>query len=381
MNSLQALTNIQSAVLEGSRVLGQPGVVEHVLAVVRKNMNVPCTYVFAPYLYGSANQDKPHALAMQPPSPKKIEYHSGMPAQFFEDYASYVWQMDPWRDALATKMDRLMALGGVIGHQHIPHQAMYKTGFYQEYLKHEIGLESMMCASIGGGYWLGFMRGAHASEFHEVDLHFVNQFKNQLASFIHAHQQTLKLQAEQSYVWHALDRLTDGVLIVSLHGEIMMLNASASRYLGLPRKVSVQSPFKPTLLLPQIHRALWMLMQKARFQEKVHGCIDSPSYPPGLHASITWQTSPADTHQGCAYVELIGSNKLDVAIQVQKCVKRYGLSASEAAVLAGLIDQTPQEIANQLGLKLCTIRSHLASLFTKTNTRRQSELLWLLAGS
>jgi len=381
MNQLQALANIQSVILEGSRALGQPGVAEHVLATVGKNVGVPCTYVFAPYLYGPGSHDTHRKQTLQAKTPAKIEYQSGMPAQFFEHYASHVWQMDPWRDALASKMHKLAELGGVIGHQHISHQSMYKTGFYQDYLKPEIGLESMMCASLDGGYWLGFMRSATRGDFHEADLHFVNQFKNQLVSFLHAHHQFLNLQAEQSQVWHAFDQLPDGVVIVSRHGEIVLLNSSARRYLGLPKKAFCQSAVKSTLLLPQIHRVLWTLVQKARFQEKVQSCIESPAYPPDIHASITWQTDPANAHQDYAYVELSGSNKLDIATQVQKCAKRYGLSASEAIVLAGLIDRTPQEIADQLGLKISTIRSHLASLLTKTSTRRQSELLWLLASS
>ena len=382
MNQLQALASTQNAIMEGLRALGQPGVAEHVLASVSKGMGVPCTYVLAPYKYGLCNDDATrHAQALQVAASARIECHSGMPTQFFQHYASHVWRMDPWRDALAAKTDKLMALGGFIGHQHIPHQAMHKTSFYQDYLKPEIGLDSLMSASLEGGYWLGFMRQAATGDFQEADLHFVNQFKNHLDCFLHAHHQFLQLRAEQNQVCHAFDRLPDGVVVVSQQGEIIMRNASASHYLGLPEKAVCPSGSTRPLLLPQIHRVLWTLVQKARFTEKLQSCIASPAYPPGLHASITWQTGAAGAHQSCAYIELSGANRLDIAIQVQKCAKRYGLSATEMTVLASLIDHTPQETADQLGLKISTIRSHLASLFTKTSTRRQSELLWLLAGS
>lgn len=55
-----------------------------------------------------------------------------------------------------------------------------------------------------------------------------------------------------------------------------------------------------------------------------------------------------------------------------------GITAAEARVLAHLLqDMAPREIADRLGLSVATVRCHLKSLFSKTCTRRQSELVAL----
>ena len=57
----------------------------------------------------------------------------------------------------------------------------------------------------------------------------------------------------------------------------------------------------------------------------------------------------------------------------------YGLTAAEIAMAERLMTgDTPQQAAAALGVKMPTVRYHLRSLFQKTDTRRQSELIRLL---
>jgi DNA-binding CsgD family transcriptional regulator len=60
--------------------------------------------------------------------------------------------------------------------------------------------------------------------------------------------------------------------------------------------------------------------------------------------------------------------------------KLYGLSASELRiVLAMAPGLQPQEVADMLGISIATVKSHLAKIFSKTGTSRQSELTALMA--
>jgi DNA-binding CsgD family transcriptional regulator/PAS domain-containing protein len=57
----------------------------------------------------------------------------------------------------------------------------------------------------------------------------------------------------------------------------------------------------------------------------------------------------------------------------------FGLSAAEVRVAQRLmLGETPEEAAASLGIKISTLRWHLASLYRKTDTRRQAELVRLL---
>lgn len=60
----------------------------------------------------------------------------------------------------------------------------------------------------------------------------------------------------------------------------------------------------------------------------------------------------------------------------------YGLTAGELKVLEHVGDgRTPQDTADQLGISLTTVKTHLQKLFAKTNTNRQADLVHLLAQS
>ena len=58
----------------------------------------------------------------------------------------------------------------------------------------------------------------------------------------------------------------------------------------------------------------------------------------------------------------------------------FGLTESEANLAAAIArGDTPNEVAEARGISLATVRSQLASIYTKTAARRQSELVSLLA--
>ena len=60
--------------------------------------------------------------------------------------------------------------------------------------------------------------------------------------------------------------------------------------------------------------------------------------------------------------------------------RRFGLSRAESRVALGLLEgKAPAEIGDDTGVSKNTVKSQLASLFAKTGTRRQAELMLALA--
>lgn len=58
----------------------------------------------------------------------------------------------------------------------------------------------------------------------------------------------------------------------------------------------------------------------------------------------------------------------------------YRLTPAEERIASALVaGDTPDEIATSFGVKITTIRSQLASIYAKTSTRRQSELVRLVS--
>ena len=56
--------------------------------------------------------------------------------------------------------------------------------------------------------------------------------------------------------------------------------------------------------------------------------------------------------------------------------ERFGLTDAELGVLVQLMEgHSAEEICIKLGITLNTVKTHLKSLFQKTNTRRQGEII------
>jgi DNA-binding CsgD family transcriptional regulator len=92
-------------------------------------------------------------------------------------------------------------------------------------------------------------------------------------------------------------------------------------------------------------------------------------------------------HRGRRRVAAPGPARVALFVQDDPCGphvievigRAYGLTGAELRVLLGLVDDaTPAEIAERYGIAASTVRSHLKSLFAKTGTNRQKDLVKLL---
>jgi DNA-binding CsgD family transcriptional regulator len=67
-------------------------------------------------------------------------------------------------------------------------------------------------------------------------------------------------------------------------------------------------------------------------------------------------------------------------LPTQALAELYGLTPAESRVIEHIAHgQTPQHAADELGVNLTTVKTHLQKIFAKTNTARQADLVQLLA--
>jgi DNA-binding CsgD family transcriptional regulator len=73
---------------------------------------------------------------------------------------------------------------------------------------------------------------------------------------------------------------------------------------------------------------------------------------------------------------------LDLSTAIAAAAKRYALTEAEARVLQAVIEVGGGVAlsASALGLSRSTVKTHLEHLFAKTGTRRQLQLVKLIAG-
>ncbi|WP_298368752.1 helix-turn-helix transcriptional regulator [uncultured Bradyrhizobium sp.] len=81
-----------------------------------------------------------------------------------------------------------------------------------------------------------------------------------------------------------------------------------------------------------------------------------------------------------ASAALFVTSEMRTAIPAESLASLFGLTSAETRVLGSLLaGRTPAETARTMGTAMTTVRTHIAKVFEKTGTSRQSELMRLAA--
>ncbi len=173
-----------------------------------------------------------------------------------------------------------------------------------------------------------------------------------------------------------LERMGCGGLVLDASGEILQTNPTAERLLGdglvrgnhagrSARNALKRLLAAGTTRFTTVQRDAWVVIPREDARELI------------LHAvRLTDARVLAGPHTIVILVDLDVSPQ-PAAATLQKL---FGLTSAEARLAARIATgATLAEITDESGISVSTARSQLASIFLKTHTRRQGELVALLA--
>ncbi len=195
----------------------------------------------------------------------------------------------------------------------------------------------------------------------------------------------------QALVGHALvDRLCQPVLLLSTGGDVVLVNEAASRLLGSTSLARVDDG---RLVLPARHQKQF-LEQCARLESalrlgaadqgfsSLHIASEDGATPEVLYGFFTMLV-PERTLGTFGLRPLVmlflyhppSAQEIDATL----LTAAFGLSHAECRIASLLADGMPlKAIAETLGVQYDTVRKQLLSIYQKTNTNRQPELVRLL---
>lgn len=165
---------------------------------------------------------------------------------------------------------------------------------------------------------------------------------------------------------NAFDALASGTVMIDARGTVVFRNAVASAELaegGLFRE-------RDGRLVGLTPEAAAVARQIASFRASDYarsGDVELTA-PDGRVLQVSW--APL----GEAAARLVIMQRLDVDLST--AAERFKLTMAEAHVLAQLLEGvTLSEAAENLGVARSTVKSHLAAIFRKSDTRRRAELV------
>jgi len=317
--------------------------------------------------------------------PETLAYREVGGPELIGVYESQFASEDPW-------VQGLMRCGVGMPHlsdEMIPSKALQRTSFYQDFLRPNYNiLHSMgMVAPFGrdSAIMLGFHRTANHDCFeieHKERLYAVS---GHIGRAMHLFRRYREWTATELLL-NALDKVQTALVIVDALGCVAFLNAAAADFLARFNGVAIRHNrliASDSLAAEALQHAITRALSDdvdPTVRLSIH--IPVVELARGLVASVFPLAARLrdQCHADRAALIALIEPTVRVAHSLKEALALIGLSPAESRLAALLAQGIRLELAaDQLSISRNTARNHLASIFAKTGTNRQSDLRTLLA--
>lgn len=231
---------------------------------------------------------------------------------------------------------------------------------------------------------IGLFRAPNQSRFGDFEKRWLDRVTPhiQRASTLHLRFESLQQRADLGM--HAASSLDYPVLIVSADAKIHFANAAAEALLSL-RQGPVRNRFNAIAgTIPTGHERLLRAIRTSAIPNgrghvfSMQAKIGAPSYQVVVLPIPQRSVISGLQREDLALVTL-GLPGPGHTIDSEFLQQLFGLSYAEARLVEGLSSGASlRDLADQKGVSINTVRAQLQSVFAKTNTHRQTELVQLM---
>ncbi len=329
-----------------------------------------------------------------------FNFRIGMPESAIQQWADKYAALDVWAQAAVEK--GLGFEGNVmIDSDLVPQETLRQSVFYKEYLS-RFGIERVCTGMVFGVQSppllpavLAVYRDINGGPFgqHERALHglLIPHISRALGIMFRLRDAELKVASTLS----GFDQLATGVVLLGANGAVVFANRAARRVLqmedGLRLRAGTGAGGQTWLAAeyPDAQQAL----NAAITQCVDPGAIEVPHFanavrinrPSGGGAfTLNFSALPEQNEFGSgadhpSAIVFLNDPDKPVEVDAEVLKRLYGMTAAECRLASRLCDgDALPAIAARLNLSENTVKSQLKSIFDKTGTRRQAQLVKLL---
>ena len=234
---------------------------------------------------------------------------------------------------------------------------------------------------------IGFFRPRRGSAFDDANIAIYRRFSPHIERALRLHRVVTRLDMQRNEAAEVLDRLPLGVILVDAGGRVINQNRSAGEITKRADGLGVDGGGICRAEGTREGARLADLIAKAASSESGPGGergramrIPRRSEKRPLSILVAPLTGSGVRHgrRGAA-VLYVRDPEVPQTTSATLLADAYGLTASEAKILQSLIQgKRLEDMARDFNVSINTLRTHLKSIFRKTETKRQSELLSLV---
>lgn len=310
-------------------------------------------------------------------------------------YSAYYHRIDAWT---LSALERDIYIQGLVafGEQLVPSPALHRTEFYHDFLKPN-GMEWIVTTALFDGRadpntpatHMTFTRHADHTAFDPAHARLIDQLAPHVRRALLTHWRLTEARLRNNLQATALDRAGYGLILTDAEGKVLHLSPLAEKHLQAAEYLTIQAGCLHARH-PDDQGALTRLIHEAGLG--LGGTLNLPRHtPPGQPALASYHLTATPLREGqnlAAFgphaiasrpgvlLLLQAPNGTPAEDVLQRFAAQHRITPAETRVLQLLLqDLAPKQIASQLDVAIRTVRTQLSSLYTKTRTRNQRELV------
>jgi DNA-binding CsgD family transcriptional regulator len=296
-----------------------------------------------------------------------------------------------FRNPLMTTRPAVIRAGAVNTLQMLcPEDAFVRSEYYNDYL-HHLGLLQCLAATLrndgADSSNLSLFRETHGEPFGEEERKLLLILMPHLQRAFQLHTRIQGLERKAEAAEETLNELDHAVVMLGGRGTVLLVN-DAARTLAASESALKLTPCGLMATAPSEDRKLRRLIQGALSTGRGAGVdaggpitISREGLRQPLHVFVTpLRTQTLRLGKETPVVAIfISDPERKPAKRSSVFAQLYGLTRAEARLAESLADgKGLKETSEQLGVAQSTLRSQLKSVFAKTNTNRQGQLIRLI---
>jgi DNA-binding CsgD family transcriptional regulator/PAS domain-containing protein len=233
---------------------------------------------------------------------------------------------------------------------------------------------------------VGIYRSPRQKEFQASELDLLRFLAPHIRRAFSLHLHIADLKGRSGGMEAALDAIRMGVMLLDARGEILAMNRSATSITAQGNGLIVtreglraESRFESARLVKAIREAV--TTSEGKGLNAAGSILVSRRKGASLQVLITPSgDSPIDVARRVCAIIFINDPEQRVRTPNNILRALFGLTPAECRVAFLIGDgRSPREVAQMLGISMNTLKSHTASVYAKTSTSRQSQLVRLLS--